>query len=76
MLGVFYGRIVIKEMLNAVFSSAYTIDGEISSLNHGDLWGKEAFIFCFVSKEFSYSFVANFTKSKKQASDKRTHSRY
>lgn len=34
---VFYGGIVKKEMLNAVFSSSYTIDGEISSLKRMDL---------------------------------------
>lgn len=73
---VFYGGIVKKEMLNAVFSSSYTIDGEISSLKRMDLWGKDTFILCFVSKEYSYSFVRNFTKSKNQTSDKRTHSWY
>lgn len=34
---VFYGGIGKKEMLNAVFSSSYTIDGEITSLKRMDL---------------------------------------
>ena len=37
MLGVFYFRIGKKEMLNALLSSAYTIDVDILSLNLGDL---------------------------------------
>ena len=54
MLGVFYGRIAKKEMLNALLSSAYTIGVDILSLNLGDLLEKRLSSSVFVSKEYFY----------------------
>ena len=58
-----------------VFEFLYDRWRNIITKTYGSL-RKETFILCFVSIEYSYSFVRNFTKSKNQASDKRTHSRY